>query len=113
MIFKKQAEKDFRVKDTTSARMMAKVVECANIYRGAPYWLDAENRIKTINFAKAVCSETARLVTLGIKIQIDGGARGAWLQEQKQIFAIEREEELTEEEQEDVDAFMTWVKAGG
>lgn len=39
MIFKKQAEKDFRVKDTTSARMMAKVVECANIYRGAPYWL--------------------------------------------------------------------------
>lgn len=82
MIFKKQAEKDFRVKDTTSARMMAKVVECANIYRGAPYWRDAENRIKTINFAKAVCSETARLVTLGIKIQIDGGARGAWLQEQ-------------------------------
>lgn len=57
MIFKKQAEKDFRVKDTTSARMMAKVVECANIYRGAPYWRDAENRIKTINFAKAVCSE--------------------------------------------------------
>ena len=33
--------------------------------------------------------------------------------EQKRIFAIEREEELTEEEQEDVDAFMTWVKAGG
>nr|UVY10674.1 MAG: portal protein [Bacteriophage sp.] len=82
MIFKKQAEKDFRVKDTTSAQMMAKVAECANIYRGAPYWLDADNRIKTINFAKAVCSETARLVTLGIKIQVDGGARGAWLQEQ-------------------------------
>lgn len=35
------------------------------------------------------------------------------LMEQKRIFAIEREEELTEEEQEDVDAFMTWVKAGG
>lgn len=82
MIFKKQAEKDFRVKDTTSAQMMAKIVECANIYRGTPYWVDAENRIKTINFAKAVCSETARLVTLGIKIQIDGGARGVWLQEQ-------------------------------
>lgn len=82
MIFKKQAEKDFRVKDTTSAQMMAKIVECANIYRGAPYWVDTENRIKTINFAKSVCSETARLVTLGIKIQIDGGARGAWLQEQ-------------------------------
>lgn len=81
MIFKKRAENDFKVKDTTSAQMMAKIVECANIYRGMPYWVDAENRIKTINFAKAVCSETARLVTLGIKIQIDGGARGAWLQE--------------------------------
>ena len=82
MIFKKQAEKDFKVKDTTSAQMMAKITECANIYRGAPYWVDLENRIKTINFAKSVCSETARLVTLGIKIQIDGGARGTWLQEQ-------------------------------
>lgn len=82
MIFKKQAEKDFKVKDTTSAQMMAKITECANIYRGAPYWVDPENRIKTINFAKSVCSETARLVTLGIKIQIDGGTRGTWLQEQ-------------------------------
>lgn len=82
MIFKKQAEKDFKVKDTTSAQMMAKITECANIYRGTPYWVDPENRIKTINFAKSVCSETARLVTLGIKIQVDGGARGAWLQEQ-------------------------------
>ena len=82
MIFKKQAEKDFKVKDTTSAQMMAKITECANIYRGAPYWVDLENRIKTINFAKSVCSDTARLVTLGIKIQIDGGARGTWLQEQ-------------------------------
>lgn len=82
MIFKKQAENDFKVKDTTSAQMMAKITECANIYRGMPYWVDAENRIKTINFAKSVCSETAQLVTLGIKIQIDGGARGAWLQEQ-------------------------------
>lgn len=82
MIFKKQAENDFKVKDTTSARMMAKIMECANIYRGMPYWVDEKSRIKTINFAKSVCSETARLVTLGIKIQIDGGARGAWLQEQ-------------------------------
>ena len=66
MIFKKQAENDFKVKDTTSAQMMTKITECANIYRGTPYWVDAENRIKTINFAKSVCSETARLVTLGI-----------------------------------------------
>ena len=75
-IQKTSRKKDFQVKDTTSPQMMAKITECANIYRGTPYWVDAENRIKTINFAKSVCSETARLVTLGIKIQIDGGARG-------------------------------------
>ena len=82
MIFKKQAEKDFQVRDTTSPRMAAKLAECANIYRGMPYWVETESRIKTINFAKSICSETARLTTLGIKIQIDGGARGAWLQKQ-------------------------------
>ena len=38
--------------------------------------------IKTINFAKAVCSETARLTMLGTKITIDGSARAEWLQKQ-------------------------------
>ena len=32
MIFKKQAEKDFKVKDTTSAQMMAKVAELSLIH---------------------------------------------------------------------------------
>lgn len=82
MIFRKQAEKDFRVKDVASAQMLTKISEWANIYQGTPYWLDAEERIKTINFAKSVCSETARLVMLGIKIQVSGGERGKWLQEQ-------------------------------
>lgn len=58
------------------------ISRCADMYRGAPCWVSAEDNIKTINFAKAVCSETARLATLGIKIQIGGGARGTWLQEQ-------------------------------
>lgn len=58
------------------------ISRCADMYRGTPAWVSAEDNIKTINFAKAVCSETARLATLGIKIQIGGGARGTWLQEQ-------------------------------
>lgn len=58
------------------------ISRCADMYRGIPSWVSAEDNIKTINFAKAVCSETARLTTLGIKIQIGGGARGTWLQEQ-------------------------------
>lgn len=82
MIFKKRAEEDFQVKEITSQQMKDVISRCADMYRGAPYWVSAEDNIKTINFAKAVCSETARLATLGIKIQIGGGARGTWLQEQ-------------------------------
>ena len=81
MIFKKRAEEDFQVKEITSQQMKDVISRCADMYRGAPYWVSAEDNIKTINFAKAACSETARLATLGIKIQIGGGARGTWLQE--------------------------------
>lgn len=82
MIFKKRAEEDFQVKEITSPQMKDVISRCADMYRGIPSWVRAEDNIKTINFAKAVCSETARLATLGIKIQIGGGARGTWLQEQ-------------------------------
>lgn len=82
MIFKKRAEEDFKVKEITSPQMKDVISRCADMYRGIPSWVSAEDNIKTINFAKAVCSETARLATLGIKIQIGGGARGTWLQEQ-------------------------------
>ena len=41
-----------------------------------------EKGIKTINFAKSICSETARLATLAIGIKIDGSARATWLQQQ-------------------------------
>ena len=82
MIFKKRAEEDFKVKEITSQQMKDVISRCADMYRGIPAWVSAEDNVKTINFAKAVCSETARLATLGIKIQIGGGARGTWLQEQ-------------------------------
>ncbi len=82
MIFKKQAEEDFNIQAAEFPEMEALINKCANIYRGAPYWLDDKNNIKTINFAKSVCSETARLATLAIGIQIDGSVRATWLQEQ-------------------------------
>ena len=82
MLFKTQAEQDFRTEVIESPVMEAMIQKCANIYRGTPYWVDEDDRIKTINFAKSVCSETARLATLAIGIQIDGSARAAWLQEQ-------------------------------
>lgn len=82
MIFKRQAEEDFNVESVVSPEMESKIAECANIYRGTPYWVNADDNVKTINFAKAICSETARLATLAIGIQIDGSARAEWLQEQ-------------------------------
>ena len=82
MIFKKQAEEDFSIQAAEFPEMEALINKCANIYRGTPEWLDDKNHIKTINFAKSVCSETARLATLAIGIQIDGSARATWLQEQ-------------------------------
>lgn len=90
MIFKKQAEEDFNIQAAEFPEMESLINRCANIYRGAPEWLDDKNNIKTINFAKSVCSETARLATLAIGIQIDGSARATWLQEQidKAYFQI-------------------------
>lgn len=82
MIFKKQAEEDFNIQAAEFPEMESLINRCANIYRGAPEWLDDKNNIKTINFAKSVCSETARLATLAIGIQIDGSARATWLQKQ-------------------------------
>ena len=82
MFFKKQAEEDFNIQAAEFPEMESLINRCANIYRGAPEWLDDEDNIKTINFAKTVCSETARLTTLAIGIQIGGSARAIWLQKQ-------------------------------
>lgn len=92
MIFKKQAEEDFNIQAAEFPEMESLINRCANIYRGVPEWLDDEDNIKTINFAKTVCSETARLATLAIGIKIGGSARATWLQKQinKVYFQIRR-----------------------
>lgn len=82
MLLRSKAKEDFKIEPITSDEMERFVHRCANIYRGKPDWVDEENHIKTINFAKSVCSETARLATLAIGIQIDGSKRATWLQEQ-------------------------------
>ena len=86
MIFKKVAKEVFNVNSIISFDMESMLDRCARIYSGRPEWVDKDNHIKTINFAKAVCSETARLAMLGTKITIDGSERAAWLQ--KQIDSI-------------------------
>ena len=87
MLFKDRAREDFNVEIIGSQQLDDWVNECVNIYQGNPCWLDEEEHIDTVNFAKSVCSETARLTTLGIGIHVDGSARADWLQSQiEQIY---------------------------
>lgn len=92
MLFKSKVKEEFKIESITSTAMERMINQCADIYKGDPYWVDEENHIKTINFAKSVCSEVARLATLAIGIHIDGSARAEWLQSQidKEYFNIRK-----------------------
>lgn len=82
MLLKSRAKDEFNIEPISFGDMGAWVSECVNIYKGNPCWLDPDDHIDTINFAKSICSEVARLTTLGIKVTVDGSARAEWLQEQ-------------------------------
>lgn len=78
-MFEKNVKTAFGVEPITSQLMDVAVLNWMNTYYGRPVWVDPDNRIKTINFAKAVCSETARLTNLAIAIELDGGSRAEFL----------------------------------
>lgn len=71
-MFKSEVKKQFGVSGISSNEMQDAISQWFNTYRGNPEWVDEENGIKSIKFAKAVCSETARLSTLALAIQFDG-----------------------------------------
>ncbi len=80
MLFTSKAKEEFNIEPITSDEVQRLIDRCVRIYQGHPDWVDPDDHIKTINFAKSICEETARLVTLAIGIKIDGSARAAWLQ---------------------------------
>ena len=82
MLLKSRAKDEFNIEPIGSAEMDAWVSECIDIYKGNPSWLNVDDHIDTIDFAKALCSETARLAMLGTKITVDGSGRGDWIQTQ-------------------------------
>ena len=82
MLWQGKAREEFGIEPIGSDQMESWVAECVNIYQGNPCWLDEDDHIDTVNFAKSVCSETARLVMLGIGIKIDGSTRADYLQKQ-------------------------------
>ena len=82
MLFGSKIKEEYGVESITPDAMRKMIERCAAIYGGHPDWVSEEDHIRTINFAKAVCSETARLTTLAVGIHIDGSARAEWLQAQ-------------------------------
>lgn len=82
MLFTSKVKEEFNIEPIGSDQLDAWISECVNIYQGNPCWLDEEDHIDTVNFAKAICSETARLAMMGVGIRIEGGVRGEWLQQQ-------------------------------
>lgn len=85
MKFLTEARKMFDIKPISTEAMSGIVNRCVDAYKGNPDWVGEE--IKTVNFAKTLCSETARLSTLNTKISITGSARANYLDEiaQKKI----------------------------
>lgn len=82
MLLKSRAKEEFNIEAIGSEQFDAWISECVRIYQGEPCWLDPDDHIDTVNFAKSICSETARLAMMGTKISMDGSARAEWLQQQ-------------------------------
>ena len=80
MFFKADAKRIFDTDILLSDVMDSNIRKWNRIYSGHPDWVDSDNHIKTINFAKSVTSETARLACLDLSIKIDGSARAQYLQ---------------------------------
>ena len=80
-MFATEAEKAFGIDIEDGTVMDYKIAEWFKTYQGQPQWVDASQRIKTINMANAICEETARLTNLALEIQIDGGERAEWLKQ--------------------------------
>lgn len=82
MLLLSKAKEEFDIEPIGSQQMDAWINECVDIYKGNPCWLNEEDHIDTVNYAKSICSEVARLATLGIGITVGGSARAEWLQKQ-------------------------------
>lgn len=71
-MFKSEMKNEFQVTGITSGKMQDAIQNWMLIYSGEPDWIDPEEGIRTIKFAKFVCGEIARLSTLAIDIEFDG-----------------------------------------
>ena len=82
MLLQRKAKEEFNIEPIISGEMQSWLNMCIEVYKGNPCWIDEDGGIDTVNFAKSVCSEVARLVTLGIGIKVEGSAKAAWIQKE-------------------------------
>lgn len=80
MLLSSKIETDLKIKPIESPQVDKFIRKCARIYQGNPEWIS--NNVRTVNFAKTICGETARLTTLALGIRISGSARAEWLQQE-------------------------------
>ena len=76
---KKQIREEFRIATLVTPEMREAEDLWMQIWTGTPPWANDQDR--TINFAKAVTGEAARLATMGVSVELSGSARADWLQE--------------------------------
>lgn len=74
-MFKGNIKNEFGVTGITSNAMEDAITDWMDVYQGKASWVDQTKGIKTIKFAKAVCSETARLTNLALGITFDGSRK--------------------------------------
>lgn len=71
-LFTQNIKKEFGVETVESTSMREAISTWIDIYQGRPKWLSQSDAIKTIKFAKFICSETAKLVCLDIGVAFSG-----------------------------------------
>ena len=82
----------FDTETITSGVMEAEEKKWTRIYNGHPDWAKREDKeeegIESVNFAKKLCNETARLTTLALGIKIEGSPRADWLAKQIESYIV-------------------------
>lgn len=79
-MFQTEIKKEFGAEPVASSEMDTAILTWIEVYAGRPAWVDPVNDIRTINFAKAVCEEAARLTVMAVGINVSGSARADYLQ---------------------------------
>lgn len=76
---KNDAEKQFNVSVIKSDQMDAAKARWNQVVAGHPFWLDAEDAIRTINFGKFIASWAAKKAILELDVNIEGSERADYI----------------------------------